>query len=277
MQYILDSFINLRIGDIIDVLIVAFLLYKFVIYVKETRAMQLLKGVIIILLIWVFSEYMKLFMVNFLIEKLVTLGIISIVILFQPELRYALEKLGRGNMLVGSFTNENQAEIEDMISELISAVEYFSKTKTGALIAIERETALGDIIRTGEIIDSTVSDSLIKNIFFKNAPLHDGAVVIRGNKIIAASCLLPLSSKYNISKDLGTRHRAALGLAEQSDAFIIVVSEETGVISVAIENKLSRYIDKAGLSSLMRSKFVGEVKQSAIRSFFGGKKVEKKN
>ncbi len=277
MSYIIDSLLNIRFGDVFDILIVAFVMYKFIIYVKETRAMQLFKGVLIVIILWAISEFFNLFMINFLVENLMTLGIISIVILFQPELRYALEKLGRGNVITSTFTDTREKNAEEMIDEIISAVEYFSETKTGALIAIERETGLGDIARTGEYIDARVSGRLIRNIFFKNSPMHDGAMIIKDNTIVAASCLLPLSSKTNISKDLGTRHRAALGLSEQSDAFIIIVSEESGVISVAIDNNLSRYVDIAGLSSLLRSKFITKKKKSGILSLFGGMKREKVN
>ncbi len=275
MEYIVDSFLNVRISDVMDVLIVAFIIYKFIVYVKETRAKQLFKGVVIVAALWAVSEFFGLFMLNFIIEYLMTLGIIAIVILFQPELRYALEKLGRGKVISGTFQGDAEKNTEDMIEELISSVKYFSDTRTGALIVIERETGLADIVRTGEMINSRVSDRLMRNIFFKNAPLHDGAMVIKDNTIVAASCLLPLSSNGTISRDLGTRHRAALGLSEQSDAFIIIVSEETGVISVAIDNVLSRYVDIAGLSSLLRSKFLDDKKKSALRTLLGGIKREK--
>ncbi len=275
MEFFIDSFLNMRIGDIMDVLIVAFIIYKLIAYVKETRAKQLFKGVIIVAVLWAISEFFGLFMLNFLIEYLMTLGIIAVVILFQPELRYALEKLGRGNVITSSFVSDSERNTENTISELISSVKYFSETKTGALIVLERETGLADIVRTGEVINSSVSDRLIRNIFFKNAPLHDGAMIIKDNKIIAASCLLPLSSNASINRELGTRHRAALGLSEQSDAFIIIVSEETGVISVAIDNTLSRYVDIAGLSSLLRSKFLDNKKKSALRTLLGGIKREK--
>ncbi len=277
MQYILDSFMNIRIADIFDILVVAFILYKFVIYVRETRTMQLLKGIIIILLIWFVSRILNLFMVNFMIEHLMTWGIISIVILFQAELRYALEKLGRGKFIPSSFGEVEEKNSEKMIKELLDAVDYFSDTKTGALIAIERDTGLGEIVRTGVSINAIVSSNLIKNIFFKNAPMHDGAMIIKNNKIAAVSCLLPLSSKYNISKDLGTRHRAGLGLSEQSDAFIIIVSEETGFISVSVENEFARDVNIEELDNLLREKFVTEVKETGILSFLGGKKDEEEN
>lgn len=270
MDYIMSSFVNIRISDVLDIAIVAFLTYKLINYIRRTRAMQLLKGLIIVLIVWALAELFGFTVVRFLISNFMTLGIIFLVIVFQPELRLGLEKLGRGGALVPSnFAVAKMDEIDFMIVELLDAIKDMAMTKTGAIIVIERDGSLGDIVETGESIDARVKSGLIKNIFFKNAPLHDGAMIIRETIIVAAACLLPLSRNQSISKDLGTRHRAALGLAERSDALIIVVSEETGTISVASEGKLIRFVDILGLESLLKSKLSVEKKPVPLMGFFG--------
>ncbi len=265
MEYIIQSFLNIRISDVIDILIVAFLLYKLINYIMDTRAMQLLKGLIIVLIVWAVAEVFGFTVVKFLIRNFMTLGIIFLVIVFQPELRLMLEKIGRGgNFVSTSITNGDREDMNFMINELLSAISDLVLNKTGAIMVIELDSSLEDIISTGEPINARVNAGLIKNIFFKNAPLHDGALVFRGCTIAAAACILPLSRNQYISKDLGTRHRAALGLAERSDAIIIVISEETGTISVASGGKLSRFVDLPGLESLLKSKLVAEKKPVQI-------------
>ncbi len=267
MSYIINSFLNMGFSDIADISIVAFLLYKLFNYVRQTRAMNLLKGIIFVMLLWALSEILNFTVVKFLIRNFMTLGLISLVIVFQPELRLALEKLGRGGkFLQGSF-GSSKDEYLSFIDEISKAVNDLSETKTGALIVLEKETPLGDIIASGEKIDAKINASLIKNLFFKNSPLHDGAVVMKNGTIVAAACILPLSNNFNMSKDLGTRHRAAMGIAERSDAVVVIVSEETGVISIASDNKLARFIDIAGLKSFLNSKFSVYKKENTFFEF----------
>lgn len=270
MDYIIDSFLNVRISDVLDMAIVAVLIYQLIVYIRRTRAMQLLKGLIIIALTWALAELFSFSVLRFMIRNLMTLGIIFLVIVFQPELRLGLEKLGRrGNFVSPGFGLPKLGDVDKMIAELLKAVKDMSATKTGAIIVIEREATLEDIIATGEKINAATSMALIKNIFFKNAPLHDGAMIIRDSLIVAAGCLLPLSRNQSISKDLGTRHRAALGISERSDALVVVVSEETGTVSVCIDGKLVRFVDMPGLESLLNSKLVSKKKTgSSVFSFF---------
>lgn len=261
MDYIIDSFLNVRMSDVLDMAIVAILIYQLIVYIRRTRAMQLLKGLIIVGLTWAAAELFSFSVLKFMIRNLMTLGIIFLVIVFQPELRLGLEKLGRrGNFVTPGFGLPKLENVDKMIAELLRAVKDMSDTKTGAIIVIEREASLEDIIATGEKINAETSTALIKNVFFKNAPLHDGAMIIRDAIIVSAGCLLPLSRNQSISKDLGTRHRAALGISERSDALVVIVSEETGTVSVCIDGKLVRFVDMPGLESLLNSKLVTKKK-----------------
>lgn len=277
MEYIIQSFLNIKFTDVIDILVVAFLLYTLINYIMHTRAMQLLKGLLIILLVWLVAELFSFTVVKFLIRNFMTLGIIFLVIVFQPELRLMLERLGRGGgtLVTGPLSNINKDSVEITIDQMLEAISDLAISKTGAIIVLEMDSGLTDIAESGEIINARVNSELIKNIFFKNAPLHDGAVLIKNEIIVAASCLLPLSRDQSIGKELGTRHRAALGLAERSDAIIIVISEETGTISVAQEGRLSRFVDLAGLESLLKSKLTSEKKTPQIFEFFDLLKREK--
>ncbi len=275
MSYIFNSFFNMGFGDFADIIILSFLIYKLLYYIRQTQAVNLLKGIVVIMLLWALAEVLDFTVMKFLISNLMTLGLIIMVIVFQPELRVGLEKLGRG----GSFIQENfmsggKEENREMVDELLMSVSDLILSKTGALIVIERETPLGDIVESGQIIDAKVNASLVNNIFFKNAPLHDGAIIVKDGVILAASCILPLS-KNNMSKDLGTRHRAAMGLVERTDAVVIVVSEETGAISIASDGKLSRFVDIPGLESFLNSKFITEKKDPALKGLLSKIKKNK--
>nr|WP_243201546.1 diadenylate cyclase CdaA [Fusibacter sp. A1] len=274
MEQVISNFMSVTINDLLDILIIAFLFYKFLMLVKETRAEQLIKGLIVILIVWKLSEWAELRMVNFLIKNMMTLGLVALIIVFQPELRRALEYIGRSKFLRKSISDIMEEEMDQMLSEIVEAVVSLASTKTGAIIAIERETGLNEVVHTGVKIDAFITAEIIKNIFFHNAPLHDGAIVIKKNRITAASCLLPLTHSTTLSNDLGTRHRAALGLVERSDAMVIVVSEETGVISLAMDGKLSRFIDKNSLTSILRSKFKVAKKESPFSWLTGRVKRE---
>lgn len=251
-------FLTIRITDVIDVLVMTFILYKIILLVKETRALQLAKGLLIIFVFSKIAQAFKLYTVNWLISNVFTAGMILIVVVFQPELRRIFEKLGRTNDLFKSITRIRSNINDYKTDDIVSAVASLARQKIGALIVIELEIGLTDIIETGTTLNSELSSELLINLFFPNSPLHDGAVVIKEDKIIAAGCFLPLSENYTISKELGTRHRAGLGMSEKSDAFIIVVSEETGVISTVHNSALSRNIDPETLREMINKLYIEE-------------------
>ena len=247
---ILNSLRSMSFTAVIDILVVAFIFYKGYMLIKETRAEQLLKGIAFIVILIPISSILNLSMLYFILSKTLTIGIISVVIIFQPEIRRALEHLGRSAFEdKRGFAGEKQRNI--YVSEIVTAVSNLAETKTGALIAIEQGTGLGEIISSGTKLDANITANLLENIFVVNTPLHDGATIIGRDKIIAAGCVLPLTNNQEINKKLGTRHRAAIGLSEISDALIIVVSEETGVISLAINGRLTRHYDKERLRNIL--------------------------
>ena len=241
---ILNTIKNISIWSIVDILVVSYIFYKTYMLMQETRAEQLLKGLVLIFVLFPISYILKLDMLNFILNKTLTIGVLSVVIIFQPEIRRALEHLGRSAFedIHSMPSGENRVELVD---EIVTAVENLAATKTGALIVIEQATGLGEVLGSGTIIDAKVSSALLENIFVVNTPLHDGAT------IHASGCVLPLTTNNSINKKLGTRHRAAMGLSENSDALIIVVSEETGVISLAVNGKLTRNFDKEKLKSIL--------------------------
>lgn len=234
-----DNLKILRVRDFIDVAIVAFVIYKGIKLIRETRASTLIKGIFILVAIMYVSGVLNLYAVNFVLENTLQIGLIAVLIVFQPELRRALEKVGTSS--VANFLKiSDEEENADYVDEVIYAVSKLAHSKTGALILIERSTKLGDIMSSGVIMDANISHSLIENIFVPNTPLHDGALIIGEGKIKAASCVLPLTQNNSFSKELGTRHRAAIGISEVTDCISIVVSEETGIISVATDGKIKR-------------------------------------
>lgn len=240
------SFVN-----IIDMLVVAFLIYKLFLLIKGTRAVQLLKGLVVLLVATTVSSWLGLYTFNWILKSIQGMLIVAIPVVFQPELRRALERLGRGKFLTGQSVFMNEEEITRVINEIVRGVLMLAKTETGALIVIERETGISDYIETGVAVDSLVSGELLINIFIPNSPLHDGAVIIRHNRVASAACFLPLAEGHNLSKDLGTRHRAAIGVSDVSDAVALVVSEETGTISVAVDGHLTRYLDERTLREML--------------------------
>lgn len=260
MGNIIDNFtglmLSIKITDVIDIVIVAFLLYKTLGFIKETRAQQLFRGVLLIVAIFVLSLVFDLSLLNWLLTRLITIGLIAVVILFQPEIRRGLEQIGRRGILTSQFRNLGKDEIYAAVNKIVDAVDDFSSTRTGALMAIERETTLTDIIETGVIVDAELSVRLLGNLFYEGSPLHDGAVIIRGIRIHAASCVLPLTNRANIGKNLGTRHRAGVGLSEVSDALVIIVSEETGAISVAHNGELRRFLDLKTLEKMLLDVYI---------------------
>lgn len=252
LLYLKSFFQVLKLTDIIDIFLIAILVYQLLKLLKETRAMQLVKGIFLLFLILQISSWAHLTTLNYLMRNAMQVGMFAIVVIFQPELRSLLEKMGRSgvgkliDVATGSNNGENRA-----ISEIVHAATAMSSTKTGALIVVERKTKLGDVLHTGTLLDAEVSSSLLENIFFPNTPLHDGAVIIRGDRIHTAGCFLPLTSNTNLSRDLGTRHRAALGISEASDAIVVIVSEETGKISIALNGSLTRNLTETSLKTAL--------------------------
>lgn len=244
MSEIFNNIISgVGITDVIDILIVAFVIYKVLGFIRETRALQLVRGLLILVLITVLSDKCNLYTLNWILRNTISLGVIALVIVFQPELRRALEYVGRSKFITPQFAQMDKEKVKAITSAIIKAVDYFSSNKIGALIIMERETVLEDIAETGTKINAEISTELLGNIFYEGAPLHDGATIVRGDRIYAAGCVLPLTQSKTLSKDLGTRHRAGIGITENSDAISIIVSEETGIISIAVDGKLSRFLD----------------------------------
>ncbi len=241
MQGFVRFMSTVRFADIVDITIVAVIIYQAFRLVRETRAGQLVKGIMILVIMLQLSSWLGLNTMQYILENTMQLGFFALLILFQPELRRGLERVGRGTAgRIFSFFNTREETLENNIDEIVRAVDNLSKNKVGALICMERITRLGDVTKTGTIINSAISAELLVNIFVPNTPLHDGAVIVGSNKILAAGCFLPLTHNSDLSKELGTRHRAAIGLSENSDAVVIVVSEETGKISLALNGGLTR-------------------------------------
>ena len=234
---------SIGINDILDILIVAFIVYKVISFIRDTRAQQLVKGLLVLIAAFFLSDVLDLYALNWILRGTLTIGIIALVVVFQPELRRGLEYVGRSKIVKAPFGQLDKEKAKDITDEFVKAVNSFSATKTGALIILERETALVDIAETGTEVNADISAQLLGNIFYEGAPLHDGAVIIRADRIYAAGCVLPLTENKNLNKSLGTRHRAGIGITEHSDAISIIVSEETGVISMAVDGKLTRFLD----------------------------------
>lgn len=256
-DYIVSSFKDITFIDIIDMLVVSFFVYVLIRFLKETRAAQFIKGIIVVIILWQAAGVLNLYATHHIINSLLEFGFFAVLILFQPELRSMLERVGRSGFKSLSFIKSTESGLSkdaksiEMITAVVSAVSNLSLSKTGALIVIERETKLGEVIKTGAITDAKVSAPLLRNLFFPNSALHDGAVIIRDSRIYAAGCILPLSEKQ-MDSDLGTRHHAAVGITEVSDALAVVVSEETGIVSVAANGEIARRITPEKLSSLLR-------------------------
>lgn len=271
-----------KFSDLLDILVVAFLIYKGVELIRKNHAFRLAKGLGVLLAVLALSEVLHLTMIRYFITKGLELGLLAVVILFQPELRRLLEKIGSGR--VGSMFSSAPRDLglDGAITQTVLAYNSMSHSKTGALMVFERSTNLSEYTNTGTIINAEITSELIRNIFFEPAPLHDGAVIIRDGKLAAAGCMLPLSNNNTLSHDLGMRHRAAIGISEHSDAVVAVVSEETGAISVAINGMIKRHLDIETFESILRAELVDEPsdtnrtvdKLTQLLNFFKGKKHE---
>ena len=247
---------TIRPADVLEILLVAIIFYKLYAMIEGTRAITLVKGILVLFMMNFFCNVLQLNLLSWIFEKVMTWTFILFPIVFQPELRRTLERLGQGRFLISERVSLDEAEANKVIEEIIKASKALSATKTGALMVIERKMGLNDVSDTGIKLDAMITSELIGNIFFVNTPLHDGAAIIRGKRIHAAGCLLPLTEKQGLSKELGTRHRAAIGISEQCDALVLVVSEETGTISVAENGKLTRHLDGDSLAKMIRPAFV---------------------
>ena len=279
---VLDSFFSafnqfrtISFIDIIDILIVAYIIYRVMKLLKDTSAERLIKGIIILVGIMLLASMLHLTMISWLLQQALNVGLFAIVVVFQPELRRLLEQIGKGNFSRLIVPADAPDEVASMITATVSACADMSRTKTGALIVFERRERLGEIISTGTMVDAAPSAELIKNIFFKNSPLHDGAMIVRAGRVCAAGCVLPLSGNQSLSRDLGTRHRAAVGMSESADSVLVVVSEETGSISVAIGGMLNRHLSPDMLRKLLENELLDSEKQeksrlAAIRDMWKG-------
>lgn len=263
-QAIVDTVRHVTYVDVIDVALIAYIFYRVALVLRGTRALSLVKGTVVVLILLWLSTMLPMF--NWIIRGVLPVGLIALIVIFQPELRMTLERLGRGGPFRGGLFATQVTDIERVISEVMDACEHFAAKQTGALIVLERDASLMDITRTGKTVGGLVSSELIATIFAPRSPLHDGAIVIRGDRIVAAGCALPHSENPGLSATTGMRHRAALGLSERTDAVCIVVSEETGNISLAVEGTLSPALERMQLTERLLELF--EAKQQASRLFF---------
>ncbi len=252
----------------IDIAIVAFAYYKLYMIIRETRAKQLLKGIMFLVIISALASTLRLFTLSWILSNTLQVGLIALIIVFQPELRKALEYIGRTTFLSFNFFEGDEKRDEDTIKALSTACIALSNQKIGALIVFELKTGLNDFIDSGVVIDADISSSLLINIFIPNTPLHDGAVIVKDYRVKAASCFLPLTDNSHLSQDIGTRHRAAIGVTERSDAIAVIVSEETGAISYAHEGRLYRNIESKELKELFSSIYKHEEKQTFIERWW---------
>ena len=269
---------NIRWEDIVEVIIISFLVYHIMVWVKHTKVWALMKGIIIILAFILIAILFKMYTIMWIVENVLTLAVTAIIVILQPELRRALEELGRKNFLANILSFEKAVDerfSDKTVNDLVKASFEMGKVKTGALMVIEQNVPLTEYERTGIEVDGLISSQLLINIFEHNTPLHDGAVIIRGNRVVSATCYLPLSDNMRISKELGTRHRAGVGISEATDALTIIVSEETGHVSVTYEGELSRNLDANGLREKLVMIQNKEVEEKKHKLWKGRAKDEK--
>lgn len=276
IQMLWQNLIAVTASDVIDIAVVSFLIYQAVKLVRETSSARIIRGVIVLIVAMWISNMLQLTMVNYLFQTVLTWGILVIAIVFQPELRRVLERVGKSKLSLLMMRNDALPIEERAILEIVHACSEMSWSRTGALIIFERRENLSDVIKTGTIVNADVKDELVRNIFYEGAPLHDGAMIIRAGRIHAAGCVLPLSPNPNLAKELGTRHRAAVGMSEKADSLSLVVSEETGSISVAIDGELQRHLVPEQLDEILRTELLiheeeeqAEAELSLLGKLFG--------
>ena len=250
--------LSLEMWDVLDILVIAYLVYRLLLLVRRTNSSRLLKGVLVVIIaLWLSSGRLR--ALNFLLNHIVEWGVVALLVLFQPEIRRFLERMGSGSLkLVFASNKEAGQDMETAITQTTEAYADLSRDKVGALMVFERQNLLDDVIKTGTALDCAVSSELLKNIFWNKAPLHDGAVILRDGRIVGAGCMLPLSGNVNLSRDLGMRHRAGIGMSEHSDAVVAIVSEETGSISVAVGGMLKRHLAPETLERLLRNELLND-------------------
>ena len=257
-QEMFSSIPPLGVMDIVDILVVAFLIYKLMLIIRSTSAARVARSIMLLLVATWLTDVVHMYTLNWILTRFIEVGIIAIVIVFQPELRRALERFGGRTMLRFADPLSNRSVEQNDISATVTACEIMAKERVGVLLVFERRTSLEEYFKTGTLIDAKVTDQLLRNLFFKNSPLHDGAVIIRHGRVAAAGCVLPLSENTHLSSDLGTRHRAGIGMSEASDAVVVIVSEETGTISVAIGGMLKRHLAPQTLEKLLTNELLPE-------------------
>lgn len=265
----INYLLTIRIPDLVDILVVAGLIYFIIALIRRTNSYRVARGIIFLFLAMWISGLVGLSMVNTLLKKTFELGLIALVIIFQPELRRLLERVGSGRFYYFFGGNDMTQTMESVIVQTVLACEDMARTKTGALIVFERTSSLNDPMSTGTIINSDVTAELLRNMFFHNAPLHDGAVIIRDSRIAAAGCMLPLSQNASLSRDLGMRHRAGIGMSEHSDAVVAMVSEETGYMSIAVDGMLKRHLSSEMMEKILRSELIQDDDIAQKRGFAG--------
>ena len=278
---ILNSFLDIvrtiRLNDIIDMAIMAFVFYKVLYFLARTGSGRVLRGILLLVVMLLLAKALDLYVVNFVFGKTFELGVLALLVIFQPEIRSLLEKMGGITKYIPG--RSSPKDVENAISQVVLACRDLSATKTGALIVFERDNMLDEPIKTGTLIHADVKSELLKNIFYPNTPLHDGAVIIRGGRIEAASCMLPLTTQTHLSRELGMRHRAGIGMSEASDAVVVVVSEETGSISVAVEGILKRHLTEETFERILKNELLQdqEDKQSKLRTIAQNMFMKDKN
>ncbi len=260
--------LTIQVADVLDIAIMALVMYKVFILVQSTKAASLLKGLLVFLAALMLSYIFHLNGINYIMNKMVEWGVLALIILFQPEIRRVLEQMGSRRFIAFFTHTETGSALEQTIGQTVLACTEMSQSRTGALIVFEREILLDDMVRSGTVLDASVSSELLKNIFFVKAPMHDGAVIIRKGRVLGAGCMLPLSKNVNLSRDLGMRHRAGIGMSENSDAVVVIVSEETGSISVAIGGMLKRHLKPETLENLLRNELLPQEDSDADKQRF---------
>ena len=249
---------TIAVSDLVDIAIIAFILYRLILLMRNSQAAQVIKGIVFVMILQGLSDLLQLHVLNFLLKSVVQVGFIALIVVFQPEIRHFLGQMGSNNLRRLLMKEEDEDTLKKAIHETVSAYQQMSKGKVGALTVFERNSLLSDQIRNGSPLDAAVSDELLKNIFYPKAPLHDGAVIVREGRIVAAGCVLPLSDNPNISRELGTRHRAGLGISEHTDAVVVICSEETGSVSVAMGGVLKRHLAPETLERLLCNELLAD-------------------
>ncbi|MDY3984532.1 diadenylate cyclase CdaA [Dysosmobacter sp.] len=265
---ILRYLLTIQVTDLLDIAIMVFVLYKILVLVQSTKAASLLKGLFVFFAALLLSYLFQLHGIYYIMSTMANMGILALIILFQPEIRRVLEQMGSRRFIAFFAHSEAGNVMEATIGQTVLACSEMSQSRTGALIVFEREILLDDMVRSGTVLDASVSSELLKNIFFVKAPMHDGAVIVRHGRVLGAGCMLPLSKNVNLSRDLGMRHRAGIGMSENSDAVVVIVSEETGSISVAIGGMLKRHLKPETLENLLRNELLPQEDSGADKQKF---------